>query len=44
VLELSRSLVSAIVDEDPDLSSAENLPLKNFLQQQKGKLAWSKIS
>jgi ATP-dependent DNA helicase RecG len=44
MLEVIRSLVSAILEEDPDLVSAENLQLKNFLQQQKGKLAWSKIS
>ncbi len=44
MLEVIRSLVSAILEKDPDLLSAENLQLKNFLQQQKGKLAWSKIS
>lgn len=44
LLEIVKSLVSATIESDPDLSSAENLRLKNFLQQQKGKMAWSKIS
>jgi ATP-dependent DNA helicase RecG len=37
-------MVSTTIENDPDLISAENLRLKNFLQQQKGKMAWSKIS
>lgn len=44
LLEVARRMVSSILDADPDLGSAENLRLKNFLQQQKGKMAWSKIS
>ncbi|MGZ8510341.1 MAG: ATP-dependent DNA helicase RecG [Chitinophagaceae bacterium] len=44
LLEIAKSLVAATIENDPDLGSAENLPLKNFLQQQKGKVAWSKIS
>jgi len=44
LLEIARSFVSAIIENDPDLLSAENLRIKNFLQQQKGKIAWSKIS
>lgn len=44
LLELAKSMVSTIIENDPDLNSAENLRLKNFLQQQKGKMAWSKIS
>ena len=44
LLELAKTMVFSILDSDPDLISAENLPLKNFLQQQKGKMAWSKIS
>ena len=44
LLEIARSLVIDIIENDPDLVSAENLRLKNFLQQQKGKIAWSKIS
>ena len=44
LLEVAKSMVSTIIENDPDLNSAENLRLKNFLQQQKGKMAWSKIS
>ncbi len=44
LLELAKSLVSQMIESDPDLVSAENLRLKNFLQHQKGKMAWSKIS
>ena len=44
LLEITKSIVSAIIENDPDLVSAENLRVKNFLQQQKGKMAWSKIS
>jgi ATP-dependent DNA helicase RecG len=44
LLEVARTVVSTILENDPDLNSAENLRLKHFLQQQKGKRAWSKIS
>ncbi|MEP7374873.1 MAG: ATP-dependent DNA helicase RecG [Chitinophagaceae bacterium] len=44
LLEIAKSIVSAIIENDPDLLSAENLRIKNFLTQQKGKVAWSKIS
>ncbi len=44
LLDTARNLISALLEQDPDLSSAENLPLKNYLLQQKGKMAWSKIS
>jgi ATP-dependent DNA helicase RecG len=44
ILDVARSMAAAILEADPDLSSAENLPLKRFLQQQKSKIAWSKIS
>ena len=44
LLDTARSYAIAIVENDPDLVSAENLRLKNFLQQQKGRIAWSKIS
>jgi ATP-dependent DNA helicase RecG len=44
LLEITKSTVSAIIENDPDLLSAENLRIKNFLQGQKGKVAWSKIS
>lgn len=44
LLDAVRSLVSGILDDDPELVSAENLLLRNFLQQQKTRMAWSKIS
>ncbi|MET0393895.1 MAG: ATP-dependent DNA helicase RecG [Chitinophagaceae bacterium] len=44
LLEMARLAVAALLEADPDLVSAENLCLKNFLLQQKGKLSWSKIS
>jgi ATP-dependent DNA helicase RecG len=44
LLDVAGSLTAALLEEDPDLVSADNLRLKNFLQQQKGKVAWSKIS
>ncbi|HZI54052.1 MAG TPA: ATP-dependent DNA helicase RecG, partial [Chitinophagaceae bacterium] len=44
LLEIARSFVIAIIENDPDLLSAENLRIKNFLQHQIGKIAWSKIS
>lgn len=44
LLDTARSLTATLLENDPDLVSADNLRLKNFLQQQKGKVAWSKIS
>jgi ATP-dependent DNA helicase RecG len=44
LLEITKSMVSALIENDPDLLSAENFRIKNFLNQQKGKVAWSKIS
>lgn len=44
LLEVSKELAERILDADPELISAENLQLKDFLQTQKGKTAWSKIS
>ena len=44
ILDIARSLTSALLENDPDLSSAENLRLKNFLVSQKSKTAWSRIS
>ena len=43
-LDLARKLAEKITDEDPDLNSAENLALKAYLQELKGKTPWSKIS
>ena len=44
ILETAKSVAINILDEDPDLVSIENLPLKNFLSSQKGKTIWSHIS
>ncbi len=44
ILEAARDAAEDILDTDPDLNTSVNLPVKSFLQQQKGKTAWSKIS
>ncbi len=44
MLEVAKQTAEKILDIDAQLVSPENLPLKNFLQMQKGKTAWSKIS
>jgi ATP-dependent DNA helicase RecG len=44
MLEVAKNAASHIIDTDPDLLLDENLPVKTFLQWQKGKTVWSKIS
>jgi len=44
ILEAAKKAAEAILEEDPDLGSENNLPLKTYLQLQKSKTAWSKIS
>ncbi len=44
LLELAKYEAEKLLNEDIDLSMAKNLQLKIFLQQQKGKTNWSKIS
>lgn len=44
ILDVARNLAVNLLDNDPDLLSAENLQLKNFLKQKKGSVLWSKIS
>lgn len=44
LLDTARSLAAGILENDPELSSAENLRLKSFLVSQKSKTAWSRIS
>jgi ATP-dependent DNA helicase RecG len=44
ILEASKNIAMRILEEDPDLVSAENLPLKNFLMKQKTGTVWSRIS
>ena len=44
LLDLAKNFAFELLEQDPDLISAENLRLKNFLMLQEGKTAWSKIS
>ncbi len=44
LLDLAKQEAEQLLQEDIDLNMAKNLQLKNFLQQQKGKTNWSKIS
>ncbi|HET6255656.1 MAG TPA: ATP-dependent DNA helicase RecG [Puia sp.] len=43
-LELARSAVEGLLADDPELSAEGNRRLREFLQSQRGKTAWSKIS
>jgi len=43
-LETARKLTERMLDEDPELNSAGNLSLKQYLQSVRGKTQWSKIS
>jgi ATP-dependent DNA helicase RecG len=44
LLELTKNMAAELLENDPDLISADNLRLKSFLNQQKGNVLWSKIS
>ena len=44
ILEAARDAVEILLHTDADLNLKEHLMIKNYLQQQKGKTAWSKIS
>ncbi len=44
LLEVAKDFAEKIIVEDPTLSLPENNGLKNYLQMQKGKTIWSKIS
>ena len=44
MLEAAKNAATEIINTDPDLIMAENLPVKSYLQIQKGKTVWSKIS
>jgi len=44
LLEIVKNSVAELMEKDPGLNSAENLPLKNFLCIQEGKTPWSRIS
>ncbi|MBS1760937.1 MAG: ATP-dependent DNA helicase RecG [Bacteroidetes bacterium] len=44
ILELARNAVEQLLENDPDLSSAENLLLKQYVQKSQKGIVWSKIS
>ncbi len=44
MLEVAREAVSSILSTDPDLRLLENQPVKYYLQVQKAKARWGKIS
>ena len=44
ILELAKKEAEELLEKDVDLILVENMVLKQFLQQQKGKTGWSKIS
>jgi ATP-dependent DNA helicase RecG len=44
LLEMAKRTAWSLLEEDPDLVSAENLRLGEYLNEQKGNVIWSKIS
>ena len=44
ILEVAKNLAAELVEVDPDLVSAENLQIKNYLLSQQSKTSWSRIS
>ena len=44
ILEAAKKIAETVVNEDPDLESAENLRLKQYLMSLQGKTPWSRIS
>jgi ATP-dependent DNA helicase RecG len=44
ILEAARNIAEKILEDDPELVSAANLQLKNYLTREKRGLMWSKIS
>jgi ATP-dependent DNA helicase RecG len=44
MLEAAREAAERILETDPDMNKNEHIAVKNYLQQQKAKTAWSKIS
>jgi ATP-dependent DNA helicase RecG len=44
ILEAARQLAEALVEEDPELETPENVPLRNYLLSLRGKTPWSRIS
>lgn len=44
LLELAKKEADTLLNADMNLNLEENLPIKNYLQSEKGKTGWSKIS
>ncbi len=44
ILEIAKNMTLEVLQNDPDLLSADNLQLKKFLHYRKGPVQWSKIS
>lgn len=44
MMEVAKEIVNAILEKDPDLNMAANLPVKHHLQTHQSKTVWSKIS
>ncbi|MEO6288724.1 MAG: ATP-dependent DNA helicase RecG, partial [Ginsengibacter sp.] len=44
LLDISKEMANRVLDDDQDLKSLMNQPLKSYLQLRKGKTVWSKIS
>lgn len=44
ILDAAKKIAEQIIEDDPELDSAENLQLKSYLVSLKGKTPWSRIS
>ena len=44
ILEAAKKLAGDLIESDPELLSADNLQLKNYLMSLQGKTPWSRIS
>lgn len=44
LLDVAAQAVRKLLEADPDLNSAENLRIKQYLQAQKGKTEWSRVA
>ncbi len=44
LLELAKKISDELLNDDPDLTSAENLLLKSYLLSKKGKTEWSRVA
>jgi len=44
ILQSARNLANRVLEQDPELNSAENLRIRTYLMSQKGKTVWSRVS